>query len=1028
MSTSPASSVATQYGEVALGRLRRTINELQAHDRLASVAVIVSSNSVGVAARRWLAAHGGVAAVDFVTIYRLAELLGSTALVQAGRRPVSTPVVDVAVRSLLARAPGAFAAVAQHPSTVVAVRDVHRELREVPASSLDPLRRRGSARGRDVIRLHDELTTALAGQWYDEADLVDAAVASLRSGYRPGYRSVVLHLPQRLSPRGQQLLTALAEAVELRVIEGVTAAVDGDEVIHRRLGAWASSRPDTVVAPPVASVVDASDADEEVREAVRIVATAARRGVPFDRMAVVWPASTPYARLLEEHLDAAGIGWNGRPGRAAHEQLAPRLLLDLMDLDRRGLRRSALFAFLSHVPGRDRDGRRIPVHRWQRIAREAGVVRGEDWGPRLRQYRHRLEVDAVRFEGGPSAIARIGDEIDALEAFVADLAGALGPREQPRRWSAWATWCHRQLERWLGGHRGMDDLPAAEREALETIQAVLDRLGRLDAVDGPVPRPVFREALAAELDAAPRRVRRLGDGVHIGPLAFALGLSLELLVVLGASEGQLPAPPAADPLLGDGDRQLTGGVLATSSERSSLQHHQLFAAISGAAEAHLLRPRGDLRANAELHASRWIAPPQRDAAADQLVADAHRCVDSFASGMEHSPFPVTAQQHRVRSLAATRRSGLAIDDHRVVADDRALASGLRLLRARATTELTDYDGFLPTLGLPAPGTGATSVSPSRLEQWAACPFGYFARYVLHVEPLREVDDQLRIDPAGRGTWLHAVLDRFHRSVIDGTLPQPGRLGWGPRHREALLAHFDDEAAQLEATGAVGRPVFWHVERARQRRVLERWLQADSELAIERDTTVVSSELSFGIDGTAPAAVRLADGRVLAMRGKVDRIDRSGDGSLVVVDHKTGSAYSYAKLGAADPTAGGTKVQLPAYAAAALAATGAAGTGRVRAEYSFTERGDYKRIGYELTESVWDLVGAHLQRIVDGIEAGIFVPLPAKPAFLPFTPCEYCDPDHLGTAHIWNEHVVKRADPRLRAALAIADDHAVMLDA
>ncbi len=158
--------------------------------------------------------------------------------------------------------------------------------------------------------------------------------------------------------------------------------------------------------------------------------------------------------------------------------------------------------------------------------------------------------------------------------------------------------------------------------------------------------------------------------------------------------------------------------------------------------------------------------------------------------------------------------------------------------------------------------------------------------------------------------------------------------------------------------------------------------------------------------------------MLAMRGKIDRIDRVGDGSLVVIDHKTGSTSSYAGLSDADPTAGGTKVQLPAYAAAAVAATGSTPGQRVRAEYAFTDRGDYRRIGYELTDAVWALIGRELRRIVDGIEAGVFVPRPVKPVFLPFTPCEYCDPDRLGTAHVWAEHLAKRGDPRVRIALGL----------
>ena len=65
------------YGEPAFHALRSAIQQVQAGDPLAPVTVLVHSNAVGVAARRWLAAHGGIAAAQFLTAFRFAELLGA---------------------------------------------------------------------------------------------------------------------------------------------------------------------------------------------------------------------------------------------------------------------------------------------------------------------------------------------------------------------------------------------------------------------------------------------------------------------------------------------------------------------------------------------------------------------------------------------------------------------------------------------------------------------------------------------------------------------------------------------------------------------------------------------------------------------------------------------------------------------------------------------------------------------------------------------------------------------------------------
>ena len=124
-------------------------------DPLAPVSVVVPTNYVGVAARRMLGSGAlgqvtdrgvGVAGVTFLTVYRVAEMLGAPRLAAAGRRPVSTPVLGAAVRGVLARDPGMFAAVAQHPATEQALVDAYRELSQCDDTALDRLAHAGSAR------------------------------------------------------------------------------------------------------------------------------------------------------------------------------------------------------------------------------------------------------------------------------------------------------------------------------------------------------------------------------------------------------------------------------------------------------------------------------------------------------------------------------------------------------------------------------------------------------------------------------------------------------------------------------------------------------------------------------------------------------------------------------------------------------------------------------------------------------------------------------------------------------------------
>src|SRR5436853_7315292 len=96
-------AVTTAYGRAASEQLHAVVARAKRAEPLAPVTVVVPANSVGVAARRRLANVGrGVVGVTFLTVYRLAELLGAPGRPGSGRRPVSPPVVASGVAAVLA--------------------------------------------------------------------------------------------------------------------------------------------------------------------------------------------------------------------------------------------------------------------------------------------------------------------------------------------------------------------------------------------------------------------------------------------------------------------------------------------------------------------------------------------------------------------------------------------------------------------------------------------------------------------------------------------------------------------------------------------------------------------------------------------------------------------------------------------------------------------------------------------------------------------------------------------------------------
>jgi RecB family exonuclease len=978
----------------ALPVLAEAVRLAKGDSPLTPLTIIVPTNAVGVTARRWLGAHGGVAAIELVTPTRLAERIAGAELAAAGRLPVSTPLIDLMVREVLRAAPGDYEPVAEHPSTVTSLRDLHRELR-LAGPAVGPLLRGSSRRAREAARVSSMVAERLAGNWFDEADLLTLAIERIRGGIDL-FDQAIAFVPRPDLGLTAELLRAVGERADLHVLAEWTdiGGVDADTI------AFASALDGSIAEPaagsPTAShgtvVVSSTDADEEVRHAVRRVVDAARTGTPFARMALVWPTDRPYARLVEHHLDIAGVPWNGRPGTLVTERLVPRFLLDLLELDRRGLRRNDVFDLLADVPVHTTDGDRVSVARWERLARAAGVSTTDHWAPRLGRLASTLRAR------GPE---REHDAVEAerLAAFISELRDDLGHPKQSRPWKAWAEWCERQVLHRLG-RSVLDQLDEAERLASDHASRVLDRLRHLDAVSKPVTRGEFRAAFAAEFEAAPGRLGRLGDGVTIGSLAGTVGLATDLTIVLGAADGLLPPAPPTDPLISDNDRRVAG--LATSDLRAHRIHRSFLGHLATSSTTVVSAPRGDLRATTDRLESRWI---------EQHLVDADRhAVPSHYRGLLDCEFPSALHDHRLRHRAAVVPLGGDALSAACEGDDAATRA-FRLRDARRHESLTEFDGDLSSITI---DHFSCPVSASRVEQWPTCPHGYFVRYLLGVRPLDDPADELDLSPLERGNVMHETLDRFHRRVIVGDVAQPDVDGWSDEARRALLEIFEATADEWERSGRTGRAANWFLQRRAIGRELVTWLEHDGLVAAARGAEVAHSELRFGDDAT-PVALPLPDGRHIRVVGAADRIDRLRSGEIVIMDHKTGRADTYKKIDRTEPTEHGTKFQLPIYAAAALATVGesaGSSTTPVRAEYDFFGRGEYRRYGYSFDESVWEQVSTDLHQVVSRIESGLFPAVTGPPQWRYSVKCWYCEPDGLGVDERFAEWSVKQHDPRL----------------
>jgi ATP-dependent helicase/nuclease subunit B len=1011
--------IAAGYGAPAISALREVLTEIKRDDLLAPATVLVPNNIAGVIARRALAAgvrpgRPGIAGVQVTTLSRLAEQLAAPLM--SPRTPATRAAIAAAWRVELDYGTGPFAAVRDHPATIRALTAAHRELRELTADEMRTVES-GGRLARDLVTLHRRVTDRVTATSYDTVDLLHAAAEAVAERPEMVSGAYVLYLPQQLTPSEISLAQAIANGVECTVILGLTGVQRADTAVRESVAAITGQPLPDGPRPPTANrVLHHSDSDDEVRGIVHEVLDALA-DTPAHRIAIFYAQARPYPRLLHEQLTAAGVLVNGPGVVAVDERAISRGLLGVLALGP-DLPRAEAFRALSEAPTRDpANGRRIPIARWERISRMAGVVGGPDWDQRLHRFAddHRAAAEESDEHGGSDARIRDADDATALSAFAAGLGRRLADGAALTSWPALASWTLELFRDLYGTPADLAQLPPDERYAAAVIEQTLPRLSSLATHETHAELALLVEVLTEELRSARPRVGRFGEGVFVGPVSAAIGMSADTVFVLGLSEDTYPGATHVEALLPDRIRDVVPG-LPGRRDRLDGKHRELLVALMSANQVVASFARGDLRRNTLRLPSRWLLPTLRELTGDQRLA-ATRWSDassrnvvggpSYAATLGRSPRPATGQEWRVRAVAT---------GHEL---DPVAAAAVDLLTARAGSVFTRYDGNLSAAAvLPDPGADGVLLSATRLESYALCPHTYFVQRLLRVQPLEQPEEIIVISPLDIGSLMHEAMEEFVRHEVD-RLPGYGQP-WTASQRDHLIAIGAAKALEFETRGVTGHRLLWTAERTRILADLRRMLDDDNQWRAGLDARVVASELTFGSGDLPPVTLRLPSGRTIRLRGSADKVDQARDGTLLVTDLKTGGPGRFAVL-RTDPIAAGTKLQLPLYA---FAARDQMGEHPVLAQYWFVRKGRRlggpERIAVRLDAEVQARYLAALDVLVDGIATGLFpARAPDQPDF-GWVQCAYCNPDGLGHRAARDRWERRRADPLLHRYVALVE--------
>ena len=502
----------------------------------------------------------------------------------------------------------------------------------------------------------------------------------------------------------------------------------------------------------------------------------------------------------------------------------------------------------------------------------------------------------------------------------------------------------------------------------------------LDTVSDRADLETFARAFEGGIARASAYEGSLSSGVIVGDLAASIGADLEVAVVLGGVEGELPGRARSSPLLSADDREAVGPDATSSKFTVERDRRRLLAAMAGAARFVLTWREQDSSDGRARVRSRFVG----DSVDATIAPSAVGALRSVASGA----LPAIDEVELVSAtLVALRGSKNAPQRSHLVRDVPALAASVAVSASRRQRR---FDRFSGRVGVAQVSTETVQagLSPTTLETYAECPFRYFLSRELSCEVVAAPERRLTIDPRDRGSIAHEILERFVAELISTVSEDTGAVV-GSAERLAEIAQ--DVFGRYERLGRTGARSLWLRERRKLLRVLENERERDALRRVVDDAVPIAVEWAFGGESGPSVEFDLGE-RTLAFRGKVDRIDRQKDGSLAVVDYKTGKSWRYTGL-RSDPVDRGRHLQLVVYALAARAGL-VHGDSEVpiQATYRFIDEG--KQVPVDLGRDTVERARDVLNVIVDGIESGHFPFNPGEADQNSFSNCRYCDFDNL----------------------------------
>ncbi len=746
-------------------------------------------------------------------------------------------------------------------------------------------------------------------------------------------------------------------------------------------------------------IISAPGEPREVREAIRkMLQASGREGIPFHEVGILLRSPEEYSRLFRETCHALGITPYLREGLPLMETRAGRSLKLLLNVMHQNFSRPSVMEFATFAklrsdlfPSVETFNRHLA--QWDAISMQAGIVEGEkEWEDRLRRLRQDRSKKRKAMVEADEEEKWFDEEdltsLDALVQFIQKLSGSLRQVKESKTWKEKVETLLNTYEEWI----------EEDEEGLLVKQAVR-RLSELDLSGIPPSQGDFLRLVNRMLEEKrfPQgRFQR--NGPTIANLMAVRGVPFRMVILPGMVEKSFPPLIRQDAILLDHERRALNRSLS-GKEKEPLpmkaegrlnEERLLFRLAIGSVREKLILsyPRIETGTGKERLPSSFLL-----ALIETLTGRSvdFNQIETF-SGFLRIPLseigtkaPEEAFDEVEYDLSFGQEKLLTKSAESLLYLEKIspfFGRGLRSEHFRwGKRGFTHYEGLLESEEVrqilrDRYSIFKQSISPTRLETYASCPFQYLLGVVLGIEGLTEPEKAVTINRLDRGKLVHDILYTFFTELKK----ERGRsLQLIPEDLKRLMETAEKKFLEFEETGVTGFPMFWEVEKRNIKEQLENLFNQELQ---EREFIPTYFEVRYGMKGfdlqeseistEEPVSLQIR-GKTVYLLGRIDRIDLTRDGKRGrVMDYKTGNVTARK-----NEFRGGRTLQLPLYlyAARQLLHPHYKGIQIESAEYHFLDAGT--RIPFEwekLVEKEGELQEI-LETLLHGIEDGIFIALP-----------------------------------------------------